>query len=101
MDSFSLTTKKRFWIAVGGAPLLILATALIAPALDPSANFLRALLVGYWLVALWFVLSAPTSSISRQSAVRTLSSGLGVTLALALAFAATFAASLLLVYLGV
>ena len=99
MDLFSLTTKKRFWITVCGAPLLVLATALAAPAFDPSANFLRALLVGYWLVALWFVLSA--CSTSPRSAVRVLSSGLGLTIALALAFAATFAAALLLVYLGV
>jgi hypothetical protein len=101
MDSLSLTTKKRIWIAVGGAPLLILATALVAPALDPSANSLRALLVGYWLLALWFVCSAPVGSTSRRPTIRVLFSGLGLTLALALAFAATFAAVLLLLYLGV
>lgn len=92
--------KRRFWIAVGSVPLALLVLALAAPALNPSGGLLRVLFVGYWILALWFVLSAHARLDPRPSDTSFFSLGLWLTVALALSLAATGAVVFFLLVTG-
>ena len=102
MAALSITKnpKRRFWIAVGSVPLALLALALVAPALNPSGGLLRLLFVGYWVLALWFVLSAHARLDPRPADASFFSLGLWLTIALALSLAATGAVVFLLLVTG-